>query len=189
MAFIAYLIFGIFMLAIPSNTQATLISFDNIRSGNYYTEDGYQFIGSINPDNNFPESPALRIYGNWRLEISRLDGKPFTIESFDLLYKPYPDTHWLLSSDVGRGLNLERDHFTYNEQNIGLTTLTSNSTYFWIYNYNWSGTDYIVFDNFNFIDPPAEVIVSSPVPEPTSFLLIAIGLAIGVPLSRRFKQA
>ena len=30
---------------------------------------------------------------------------------------------------------------------------------------------------------------SVPVPEPTSLLLIAIGLAIGVPLSRRFKQA
>lgn len=155
-------------LSIPSAlADTTLISFDELTYSNSYLEDGFRFEGVLSADRNFSNPPALRVYGNNWLTISRIDGGRFSLQSFNVLYRYNPEQPWWIGNELDLGFHLTRtgefvegQFPTYLMRNVQRLTIKDPM---------YSGTRYYVFDDF-------KLSYATPVPEPTPSLLLLVGL-------------
>ena len=95
-------------LFIPPAVLAEQVSidFDNLQTGAWHVEDGYLFSGNFSADWNFYSSPSLRIYGNSRMTISRVDGETFSLDGLNVLYRQ--DDGWFIEDENHFGFHFSR---------------------------------------------------------------------------------
>jgi hypothetical protein len=172
----AALLASVAMAATSASAMLVTIDFDNLQTGASYAEDGYMFTGNLTRDMNFSVSPSLRLYGNGPLRITRLDGAPFSLTAFSLLYRDVPAPEWRIDNEGGLGFSPSRagdylpGQFPSHLMNLQLR----------VFDPALNSSNYYIFDRFQFTtaDVPASV------PEPVALALV-LGAIAAAGLARR----
>ena len=159
-------------MAFASEAATVAIGFDNLQSGASYVEAGYHFGGQLTRDMNFGVAPSLRLHGNGEVTITRTDGELFSLTEFDLLYRYIDAPGWYIENQDGQGFSLSKvgsylpgQYPQHTMQNVRLLRIRDSTT---------NSQNYYIFDRFVLSSEAG----TSTVPEPSTLLCAALGLAL-----------